>query len=365
MAFRFIAGADDFIVLRKAREEWEQLSRKVEDPHSLEIVDGQAGNVDEVSKAVTQFIGAVQTISMFAPEKAIWFRNITFMADTVTGRAQGTTEAIERLQQALDGFEDPSVTILISASPVDRRKRAYKWLQSHGDSTYLEAGKDDQALITMVTEEAASAGKRFNGNAARILVDLIGGNTRLALEETAKLVTYLGEDGKDITPEMVAQLVPSTGDSDFFEAAEAFYSLNLLHTLEAIKNHFFAGHDARPLIASLQNRNRLLIQLKSLQSAGSLRGRPSKPALDQLTHEYGSYFGDGMAKSSFCLFSQNPWYLGRLAESLPGLSLKVLLEFQEAFREAFLEIIKQPREQEAVLSAMAVRCLTPLQTRGT
>jgi DNA polymerase-3 subunit delta len=364
MPFQFIAGADDFLVQRKAHEEWDALARDVSDPNSLEEIDGQAGNVDEVDKAVSQFISAMQTVSMFAPEKAIWFKNITFLADTVTGRANGTIEAVERLQEALSDFDDPSVRILISASPVDRRKKGYKWFYSKGKSTFLEAGKDDSAVISMITSEAEAAGKAFTGNAALILTELVGGNTRLALEETRKLVTWLGNTETDITPQLVSEQVPSVGDSDFFEAAEAFYALNLSHTLDAIHRHFFAGHDARPLISSLQNRNRILIQLKALQTGGAIRGRVNKAALEQAASQYGDFFGEGKRKSSFNVFSQNPWYVGRLADCLNRLSLKTLLEFQEAFQSAFLEIISRPNEQEAVLSAMAVRCLSPLQTRS-
>ena len=227
MSFRFIAGADDFIVQRKAREEWDRLAEAVSDPHAVEVIDGQAGNVDEVGKAVTQFVSAVQTVSLFAPEKAVWFKNITFLADTVTGRAQGTQDQVERLQDVLGNFDDSAVTVLLSASPVDRRKKAYKWFQSNGESSFIEAGKDDQAVLDKIGEEARISGARFTGNAARILVELIGGSTRLALEETRKLTTYLGREGGEITPEMVAELGPSIGDSDFFEAAEAFYSLDL------------------------------------------------------------------------------------------------------------------------------------------
>jgi DNA polymerase-3 subunit delta len=361
MSFRFIAGADDFLVQRKARTEWEILTQAVSDPNAIEIVDGQAGNVDEVGKAVNQFISAVQTVSLFAPEKAVWFKSITFMADNVTGRAQGTTDHIERMQEVLEGFDNEAVKILVSAAPVDRRKRAYKWFHSNGESTYLEAGKDDQAVVTMVLEEAKISGVRFIGNAAHILVELVGGSARMALEETRKLTTYLGSEGGSISPSLVAELVPSIGYSDFFEAAEAFYSLDLDWALKAIHRHFFAGHDARPLLTSLQNRNRLLIQLKALQMGGALRGRVNKSSLEAAAMEHGSYFGDSTKKSTFNVFTQNPWYLGRLADSLGKLSLKVLLEFQEAYRDAFLEIISRPTEQENVLKAMAVRCLSPVQ----
>jgi DNA polymerase-3 subunit delta len=358
--FHFIAGADDFLVQQAARAEWETLAKDIADPHSLEIIDGQAGNVDEVDKAVSQFIAALQTVSMFSPEKAIWFRQITFLADSVTGRAKGTTAAIERLQAALESADTSSIKVLLSASPVDRRKKIYKWLQKAGQSRFLDAARDDSALIEMLEAEARAQQKSFAPNAAQILVELTAGNTRLALGETQKLITWLGEDTV-ISTELVTEMVPSVPGSDFFEAAEAFYSLNLPAALNAIRRHFFAGHDARPLITSLQNRNRLMLQLKALEAGRHFRGRPSKSALEKAAQSFSAYFGDPNKKDNFNVFTQNPWYLSRLAESAGALTLKHLVEFQKAFRSAFMEIIRRPNEQEAVISAMAVNCLSSLQ----
>ena len=166
MSFRFIAGADDFLVQRKARGEWEAMAQSVGDSNAIEIIDGQAGNVEEVGKAVNQFISAIQTISLFAPEKAVWFKNVTFLADSVTGRATGTVEEVERIQEILSNYDENAVKIMISASPVDRRKKAYKWFQGNGDSTFLEAGKDADAVIAMAVDEARLAGVEFSGNSA-------------------------------------------------------------------------------------------------------------------------------------------------------------------------------------------------------
>jgi DNA polymerase-3 subunit delta len=57
------------------------------------------------------------------------------------------------------------------------------------------------------------------------------------------------------------------------------------------------------------------------------------------------------------VFTQNPWYLGKLAVTASKVSLKKLIEFQIAFAEAFEGIIERPNEQEAVCREMAVRCL--------
>jgi DNA polymerase-3 subunit delta len=360
MAFTFIAGADEFLVQRKAEARWQEIASLLEDAEALEVIDGQAGNIDEVGKAIHGFTAAVQTLSMFAPVKGVWLKNVTFLGDSVTGRAKGTLELVEHLQSILESIDPATVHALISAAPVDRRKKAYKWLKANGDSVFLEGGTDLGSIAELAREEAASFGIQFVNGAADLFASKVGAHPRLALEEVRKLCTYVGAKGGEITGELVNNMVPASPDSDFFEAAGAFYSLDLRETLDAIHRHFFAGHDARPLLTSLQNRNRLLIQLKALTQSGHIRGRPSKANLAAAVQSFGSRFADPATKSSFNVFSQNPWYLGQLSEALSRLSLRQLMEFQSAFREAFLGIIRRPDDQESVLRAMAIQCLSQL-----
>ena len=41
--------------------------------------------------------------------------------------------------------------------------------------------------------------------------------------------------------------------------------------MTALHHHFFTGGDARPIISALQNRNRILIQVRALVDAGEVR----------------------------------------------------------------------------------------------
>ena len=63
------------------------------------------------------------------------------------------------------------------------------------------------------------------------------------------------------------------------------------------------------------------------------------------------------ASGSFNRFSQNPWYVGKLAGGARLPSLRRLIDNQREFLHAFAEIIRRPDEQEAVLRDLAVRCL--------
>ena len=197
--------------------------------------------------------------------------------------------------------------------------------------------------------------------AAELLVAKLSANTRLVIEELRKLATFLGVEGGVIEEKHVTELVPDFGESEFFETAEAFFSLDLEWSLDAIRRHFFTHRDARGLISMLQGRNRLLIQLRVLLDAGKIspgsRGL-NKSVLGEAARAYGHYFDGLDGRSNFNLFTQNPWYLGRLSGAAQKVPLKRLIDFQTAFLVAFEEIIARPNEHEQVMRKLAVRCLS-------
>jgi DNA polymerase-3 subunit delta len=69
------------------------------------------------------------------------------------------------------------------------------------------------------------------------------------------------------------------------------------------------------------------------------------------------HYGDSEEKSNLNVFSQNPYYLGRLAGAIPHAPLKKWIDFQLAFAEAFEGLISRPNEQEEVCRELAVKCL--------
>lgn len=360
--FTFICGDDDFLVSEKGKAWFAEQSKDLTDDLSKEVVDGRAANVAEVEDAINRFSSAVQTLSLFGERKVVWLKDVNFMADSQTGRAQGTLDLLENLKSVLEGLDPNSVSVIITAQPVDKRRSFYKWCQKTSDFTALAAGKDAAATCAaLIKEECEKVGATMTRDAIELLIGKVNGNTRLIVEETRKLVTFAGEGAEPIGERLVADLVPNFGDADFFEAADAFYSLKLAWTLEALRRHFFTNNDSRGLLGSLQSRNRLLIQLRVLLDAGAIRlgGRGiSKADLDSAARTYGRHFGDSAEKSNLNVFTQNPWYLGRLADTASKVPLKKLIDFQVAFTEAFEAIIERPNDQEEVCRELAVRCLS-------
>ena len=154
----------------------------------------------------------------------------------------------------------------------------------------------------------------------------------------------------------VADLVPVFGEGDFFEAAEQFFSGDLQEALRALRVHFFSGYEGRSLLTNLQNRLRLLIQMRVLIEADLLpAGRVSQGALEKAAARFGPTAAEEGDKSS--VFCQNPWYLSRLAPAAARFTLKRMFHFQEAFVQAFRGLVERPKEEESVLREVFIRCL--------
>ncbi len=356
--FSFICGQDDFLVGRMGKKRFDELSGENVDEFSREIVNGFAANVDDVEKAVNRFTEAVQTIPMFGGRRVIWLKDVNFLADTVTGKSETTLKRVEDLQLVLQSVNPEEAAVLVTAAPVDRRRSFAKWCEKNSDFALADGGGDGEGLAAVVQAEARSIGIQFGAGAMELLLVKVGANTRLLVEEVHKLAAYAAE-GSVIEEASVAELTPNVAQGDFFEMAEAFFSGDLKWTLEALRRHYFTGGDARPILAALQNRNRILTQLRALVDAGDVRVGPrGVDGLQQAAGAHGARYGDAAGeKSSYNVFAQNPWYLGKLAGSARLPSLRRLIDNQRAFVDAFAAIIDRPHEQEEVLRDMAVRCL--------
>ena len=361
--FQFIGGGEDFLVAEEGKTAWAALSEGLDDEFGREIVDGDAQKVDEVEEMVTRFQQAVETLPMFGGDKAVWFRRVSFLADTIVGKSETTQKALERMQDFLPRAARGGVRILITASPVDRRRSFYNFLKKEADLHWIEDPKGkggERVLADFVQSVAARENVRIEPAAVDILLAQLNGSVRLVKEELAKLATYLGDTGERITPELVMELVPVFGDGDFFEAAEAFFSQDLDWTLRVVENHFFAGNSIRPLLTSWQNRNRLLIQLRVLLDADALRLGPrglGKDAVEKVRALYGEVFGSGTEKSSYQIFGQHPFYLSKLAESARRIPLKKLMQWQTEFYQAFAETLQPQTPEAEVARQLVLRCL--------
>lgn len=360
--FVFICGADDFLVGRAGRERFDSIVAATgADEFSREVISGFAANVGEVETALQRFRESVQTVPMFGGTRVIWFKDVNFLADSVTGRAESTLALVDDLQALLGGLNPAETQVLVTAAPVDRRRAFPKWCEKTAEFLLVGGDADaaGEALAGVALAEAKLRGVRFGDGALELLLARVGANTRLLVEEINKLATYVDEKGT-IEEAQVDELTPNVAEGDFFEVADTFFRGNLPRTIDALHRHFFSGESARPLLSALQNRNRLLIQIRALVDSGDVRlGPRGLDGLQKAAPVYSGHFGTAVSEKSNCnVFTQNAWYLGKLANSGTLPPLRRLIDWQGEFLLAFETLIRRPQEEEAVLREMAVRCLS-------
>ena len=355
-----VLGDDDFIVRQRAQEIFDELAESFPDDLSREIIDGRADRVEDVERILREAKSACQTLSLFGGGKLVWINEANFLNQSKTGAAQGSKEALESCKPFLENLGEAK--LIISASPVHRNHQFIKWLQKA--SAYEDVAKqekEDVSFRRIVAETAQECGITFENGAIEFLAGKIGGHSRLGAEETRKLASYVGKEATPVTEALINEIVPDFGEGDFFEASEAFFSNDLQWALDATERHFFHAKDARPLLSTLQNRNRLLIQLRVLADGGEIdpNQRLGKEKLEQLGRKHAHHFSDSGEKSTLNLFSQNPWFLGRLLPIVKKFNTRKLIDLQSALLEAFEQLLVQPREQQVnIFKDLAIRTLS-------
>lgn len=361
-----VAGKDEFLVDRDARAFYDKARADAGPEADAEIVSGVILRVGDAAPLEASFVETVNTRSMFGGRRVLWLRNFNWVADSVQARSDEVKESLGRLLKAVvEAGAD--VSIVISATPYDGRRKDLSALKTVAHEFVLHSppakspfsGDDAQAelQVGLATKHLQSLGVKFDRAVPEAIVARVGQSTRLVLMECDKLASYAGPGGA-LQEADVLRLVPTFGDGDFFEPIEALAARDLPWALESLDRYFFNESSARPLLSALQNRLRLLIQIRCLVDAGDFRvsaaGLP-KGQFETASVRHGPTFGSA-AKSSANLFSQNAWYISqKVAPAAARFSLAELVDLQLACADCF--DASNRGDDEVAVRAMFLRAL--------
>ncbi len=361
-----IAGKDEYLVDQDGRACFEKAKKAAGADAEAEVISGQILRVDDALTLELQFAESVKTLSMFGGKRVIWLRNLNLVSDSVAAKSELTKESLANMLKVATEA-DPTVSIIISATPYDGRRKDLSNLKSVATDFILHAAPskspfdkgDAQAdsQVALAIERFKALGVKCERGVPEVIVGRVGQSTRLVLGECEKLATYAGPGGT-IKESDVHLLVPTFGEGDFFEPIEALAARDLKWGLESLDRYFFNEDSSRPLLSALQNRLRLLIQIRCLADSGDFRvsdaGLP-KGQFEAASGRHGPTFGSA-AKSSANLFSQNAWYVSnKVAPAAARYSLAELVDLQLACADSF--DASNRGEDESSVRAMFLRAL--------
>ncbi|MDR0351691.1 MAG: hypothetical protein LBH49_03560 [Puniceicoccales bacterium] len=345
----FICGNDDFLVDRAAVEIYKKIAP---DESSIEIFNCSCSTINETMARLDDLCISLRTWPMFCTRKFIWLRNANFLCDNILSKSEIVREKISTVLEEIQRCAH--CDLILSASPVDRRSKFVKAFAEICNYKYLDISKLNNTL--------SSASKYFKDQEISLtkdflekIVSKIGSDSRTLFSEIDKLITYI-YPRKTVSAKDIDDIIMETQASDFFETVDLFFQKNSPAALDALHKYFIKTSEARPLLAALQSRNRLMLQISALRKTHSLRTNFTQDTLNRLEKEYKSDQNDHKSKTNYSIFKQNLWYVNRVALSANMFTIKQLMSFQFLFSATFFSLIKHYDSQKEVMVALYKKC---------
>lgn len=333
----FIFGTDEFFVDLKTKK---QLKTYQNLP--LEVIDGSVMTIADLKRTLKNLTESLQTMDFFSTQKCVWLRSTNFFSHGSPALTEGGQTYVEAWFHTMEKLPD-DVHLFISATSVDKRTRLFKNFQGLALCEELEDKNFDSYLQFLIKKLCQEQGVTIQPAAINLLTQKLNYQPRTIANEFEKLACLKNFTG-EISLEDVTKHTPTLPNDEFFEPVEAFYIKDETRYIRSLRNHFLINKEMRSVLTMMQNRNRLLIQLSALNLPTI-----SKKTLDEHYCTYENVFGPIQEKNTFCIFSQNPWYLSRL--NIP-FSLQTLLELQCSFIDIFDKILTYPQKSCAWMESL-------------
>jgi DNA polymerase-3 subunit delta len=355
-----VLGSDEAEVKRVAAELASNLTPPDAGDFGLEIIDGAADNADQAEARIRSAVEALQTLPFFGSTKVVWLKNVNFLGDDQKARSAAVQSALEELSDLVDSGFGPGISLLISATDLDKRRSFYKTLLKQAEVQVFDrldssrGGWEEEAL-GMVQQRAEKKNLQFDDGALDLFVLLTGGDTRQIENELEKIDTFLGRE-RGVNAELVRELVPLSRAGVIFELGNALAARDLQLSLKLVRRLLDQGESAIGiLLVAIVPTIRNLLLAKDLMERYRLP-RPHSPfqfisAINRLPTEATDHLPrkkDG---------SINAYALGIAAQQASRFETTQLIQGMQACLEANVQLVTTQLDHELILTEVVVKLL--------
>lgn len=245
----FLHGTDEARVKEEALALVKEISPPDAGEFGLEIVDGGAENADHAARICGQVREGLQTLPFFGGGKVVWLKNANFLADTVTGGAQTTLEALTELLALLEEGLPLDVKFVVTATGVDKRRTFFQRLDKLANTRVFDVPDTSQRgweaqVEAVITERATALGLTFDPEAMELFILMVGEKTRQVVNELEKLDLYVGTGRRRITVQDVRSLISPSRASVVFELGNCLGNRDLRQALPLLDKLLQQGENA-------------------------------------------------------------------------------------------------------------------------
>lgn len=284
--FHVIVGSDDGMVREEALLLYNELTGGNDDGFTHETIDGNADNSEGAYEICSSVSQALMTLPMFGGDKVVWLRNVNFLGDDVTGRAQRTEAGVEMLRGILEKGLPSGIKFLISADKIDKRKSFWKFLEknaavrSYDKIDISKDGWEDQVGM-LVEGRAKELGLKFENEALELFIMLAGEQSKQITNELEKLDLFLGKERRVVTLDDVRTLVPLSREAVVFEIGQAIQKGHVVRAIQLVDEQLAAEESAIGIM-----RASIIVVVRNLYMAKLILEKFKAP-----TGNYGAFAG--------------------------------------------------------------------------
>jgi DNA polymerase-3 subunit delta len=355
-----VVGSDESEVKRTAAELATKLTPPDAGDFGLEVIDGVVDNAEQAASRIRSTIEALQTLPFFGGGKLVWLKNANFLGDTAIGRAASVQSALVELAEIIKGDFGANVTLLLSATEVDKRRSFYKTLTNRAELQIFDrldssrSGWEEEAT-EIVRARATKRKLQFDDEALDLFVLLTGGDTRQIDSELEKIDIFLGKERR-VNVDLVRELVPLSRAGVIFELGNALAERDLGRALTLVRRLLDQGESAIGiLLVAILPTIRNLLLAKDLMERHRMP-RPHVPfhfisAINRLPDTETEHLPrkkDG---------SINAYALGIAAQNAHRFETEQLVAGMQACLEANLQLVTTQLDHELILTEVVVKLL--------
>jgi DNA polymerase-3 subunit delta len=355
-----VVGSDESEVKRMAADLAAKLTPPDAGDFGLEVIDGVADNAEQAASRIRSTIEALQTLPFFGGGKLVWLKNANFLGDTAIGRAASVQSALVELAEIIKGDFGANVTLLLSATEVDKRRSFYKTLTNRAELQIFDrldssrSGWEEEAT-EIVRARATKRKLQFDDEALDLFVLLTGGDTRQIDSELEKIDIFLGKERR-VNVDLVRELVPLSRAGVIFELGNALAERDLGRALTLVRRLLDQGESAIGiLLVAILPTIRNLLLAKDLMERHRMP-RPHVPfhfisAINRLPDTETEHLPrkkDG---------SINAYALGIAAQNAHRFETEQLVAGMQACLEANLQLVTTQLDHELILTEVVVKLL--------
>ena len=355
-----VLGSDEAEVKRVAAELAAYLTPPSAGDFGLEIIDGVAENTDQAGTRVRSAIEALQTLPFFGSAKVVWLKNVNFLGDDQKARSSTVQSALEELSELIESGFGPGITLLLSATEVDKRRSFYKTLLKRAEVQVfdrLDSGRSgwEEEALEMVQQRARKRKLQFDDDALDLFVLLTGGDTRQIDNELEKIDTFLGKD-RGVNAELVRELVPLSRAGVIFELSNALAARDLQLSLKLVRRLLDQGESAIGiLLVAIVPTIRNLLLAKDLMERHRLPRPHSAFQFISAVNRLSAEATDHLPRKKDG--SVNAYALGIAAQQAGRFETTQLIQAMRACLEANVQLVTTQLDHELILTEVVVRLL--------